>query len=245
MTGGEGRNKNGLELRQVQTRTKGNEGTDISVTRLQKNAHKTLRDCARPSATISHLTDISKENRDSKLPTRQPLPHPTHLHVSRYQKEAGKLLRDHCLFHVRINQLRFTKKGTQEMQVSPHAPASIPSCHLSVEAWRQFFTHSHALWKVIRSKHKPQLAFFHKEVFVKDFESCLCKSGAHFCREVPTGIWWKPFATLVPHRSDHQRFYTPKEIIKPIRSAGEYFLRNNSSTNFLWAWLPFAFVELF
>lgn len=186
-----------------------------------------------------------------QTPNQTTLPHPTHLHVSRYQKEAVKLLRDHCLFHTCINRLRFTKEKALKKcrcpltPTPPHPPGSIPSCHLSVKAWRQFFTHSHALWKVIRSKDKPQLAFLPKEVFVKYFESCLCKAGEYFWGEVPTGIWWKPFAALVPHRFDHQRFYTSKEMVEPVRSAGEYCLMNNSSTNFLWAWLPFAFVELF
>ena len=134
------------------------------------------------------------------------------------------------------------KKGTQKMQeVSPdshphHLSGSIPSCHAPVKPWRQFLTHSHALWRagIVLSDPNTKTTSWHlspKELFVKYFKSCLYKSKAYFCGEIPTGIWWKPFATVVPHSCDHQRSYTPEEMVEPTSSA-EHFLMNTPAPIF-------------
>lgn len=145
---------------------------------LHRSAPRILWDGARPSAVIYYLAGISKENRVSKLPTRQPLPHLTHLDVFSYQKEAIKILRDDCLLHTYINHLRFTKKALKKCRRCHSHPTSPLTFHSLLshirETWKTIFlpivmaSEEQAYCYQIQ-RHKPQMASLPKRTSCKVF----------------------------------------------------------------------------
>lgn len=182
-----------------------------------KSAHRILRNGARSSAPIHHLTGISKENFQS--PTPDP---PGHLQLPKGE------------FTPHMHQPSKIQKALKKCRQCP--PCSHPTAPLRFhpllshicEACKLIFkpivvaSEEQVLLPEPKANHSWH--FSPEELFVKYFASCLSlkhTSGEKF-----------PLAFdeyVAPHRCDHRRFSTPKKRAEPTSPAGE---QEHISTNF-------------